>query len=89
MAPGRSNAWKSWYLHGKNTMSHGALLLKNPEMAACFGVEAQALESDKPRIKSCYIFCSLCDWNQASHNIPEPHSSSVKRNSQSIYISPG
>lgn len=63
---------------------HGTLLLfKNPEMAACFRVEAQALGSDKPQIKSCYTFCSLCDWNQASHNISEPHSSSVKRNSQS------
>lgn len=24
MAPERSNAWKSWYLHDRDTMSHGA-----------------------------------------------------------------
>lgn len=74
-------------------MSHGAWHLAAVQRTlrgiTVWWPEAQALESGKPGIESCYTFCSLCDRNQASRNNPEPQSSSVTRTSQRTQPSPG
>lgn len=80
-----------WHLRGRmhgnpgtcmiGTQGHTAQspsqLLKNSDMVRCLGTQA------KPKIKSCYTFFSQCDWNQASHDFPEPG------NSQSTQTPPG